>query len=94
MPSALVYGCTGLTGKHILQALLETNVFDPVHTVSRRSPKADEAKSFRAYEKMRQVANDVAMEAVRVAKGLSYQPTVTLDAAGETLSLGVRKPTT
>ncbi|KAL7938500.1 hypothetical protein V8C35DRAFT_288272 [Trichoderma chlorosporum] len=39
--SAAVFGSTGLVGSFILSNLLATGPFKPVHTVSRRAPKAE-----------------------------------------------------
>lgn len=38
--SAAVIGSTGLVGSNILSTLLETAVLKPIHTISRRAPKA------------------------------------------------------
>jgi uncharacterized protein YbjT (DUF2867 family) len=64
MPSAVVFGCTGLTGKNILQALLDTTLFSPVETVSRRPPKTgDDNPKLKAT-----VETDTAKYAARIAE--------------------------
>lgn len=40
-PSAAIIGSTGLVGGHILSTLLAVETFTPVHTITRRAPKAE-----------------------------------------------------
>lgn len=39
-PSAAIIGSTGLVGGHILSTLLAAETYTPVHTITRRAPKA------------------------------------------------------
>lgn len=41
IPSAAVIGSTGLVGSNILSTLLATEAYKPVHTITRRAPKAN-----------------------------------------------------
>uniref|UniRef100_UPI00262313A7 neutral/alkaline non-lysosomal ceramidase N-terminal domain-containing protein n=1 Tax=uncultured Gimesia sp. TaxID=1678688 RepID=UPI00262313A7 len=50
-------------------------------------------KRYARYEKMREVAGDVAREVIRVEKSIQYQSWVPLDAAAERLTLKRRRPT-
>ena len=36
--SAVIFGSTGLVGHQILTNLLATNIYQPIHTISRRAP--------------------------------------------------------
>ncbi|EKJ73800.1 hypothetical protein FPSE_06037 [Fusarium pseudograminearum CS3096] len=38
--SAAIIGSTGLVGSNILSILLESDIYNPVHTITRRAPKA------------------------------------------------------
>ncbi len=49
-------------------------------------------KRYARYEKMREVAEDVAQEVVRIAKTIKYRDWVELGAAAETLTLKRRRP--
>lgn len=51
------------------------------------------AVSYKPYEKIKRVANDLAQEVLRVRQTLVYQDWVPLDAASSRLELGVRRPT-
>ncbi|RBQ74053.1 hypothetical protein FVER53590_02040 [Fusarium verticillioides] len=39
-PSAAIIGSTGLVGSNILSTLLASEIYNPVHTITRRAPKA------------------------------------------------------
>ncbi|PNP82564.1 hypothetical protein FNYG_04273 [Fusarium nygamai] len=40
LPSAAIIGSTGLVGSNILSTLLASEIYNPVHTITRRAPKA------------------------------------------------------
>lgn len=44
MTSAVVFGCTGAVGSHILSTLISSDAFKSIKTISRRLPKAQSAK--------------------------------------------------
>ncbi|KAL6874996.1 NAD(P)-binding protein [Trichoderma novae-zelandiae] len=75
--SAVVFGSTGLVGSHILTNLLATGPFAPVHTISRRAPKAS-SPTLNAI-----IDEDVAKWPAALA-GLSPPPHVAFSAIGTT----------
>jgi uncharacterized protein YbjT (DUF2867 family) len=42
-PSAAIIGSTGLVGSNILSTLLTAEIYNPIHTITRRAPKATSA---------------------------------------------------
>jgi len=78
MASATVIGSTGLVGGEILTALLASEAFTTVHTISRRAPKTGEHAKLRAA-----VEPDSSAWAARL-KGTTPVPDVVLSALGTT----------
>lgn len=79
MASTLVFGCTGLTGSYILSTLLGSSSAGPVHTISRRTPKAT-GPNLNAI-----VEADTTQWAAELRK-LSPPPTTVISALGTTRS--------
>lgn len=84
-------------------ALLEAERLDPpfvammtngtsgdINNINFREPRGSQPP----YARMREVADKLAREVVRVSRSLAYRPTATLDARAADLELGVRKPNT
>jgi hypothetical protein len=69
-------------------ALMSNGTSGDINNVDFRSPR----KPAPPYARMREVADELADEAVRVARSIEYREAVTLDARAEDLQLGVRLP--
>jgi neutral ceramidase len=69
-------------------ALMSNGTSGDINNINFREPRPPRPP----YEQIRAVADDVAREAVRVAREMEFRRTLTLDAAANDLTLGVRKP--
>ncbi len=68
--------------------ILSNGTSGDINNINFREPRAPRPP----YEQIRAVADEVATEAVRVARAVEFRDRVTLDARASTLQLGVRKP--
>ena len=70
-------------------AMMSNGTSGNINNVNWGGPKLPD---FAPYEKMKQVANEVAAEAFKTIKQIKYQDWVSLNSAQTEISLGVRKP--
>ncbi|KAK1832398.1 hypothetical protein QBC39DRAFT_69988 [Podospora conica] len=78
MSTSAVFGCTGLTGHHILATLLGSDSVSTVHTISRRAPKTAPSPKLQAV-----VEPDTSQWPAKLA-ALAPAPTTVYSALGTT----------
>ncbi|KAF5674851.1 FMP52 mitochondrial [Fusarium circinatum] len=77
LPSAAIIGSTGLVGSNILSTLLASEIYNPVHTITRRAPKATSPH-------LNAIVDTDTAKWAELLTGLTPKPSVVYSALGTT----------